>query len=108
MRRRALMAASMPSEQGITITPDMTRDEIVSLVNFFVSKYGDPYGTKTNPLPIDENVYVQGFYISDCTVNRIRINSNSVQFRNDTLWGYNCVRAWYNNSYEGISEFMWD
>lgn len=97
------------NEEVITLRPypEMSTEEGLALLDFFISKYGIPYGTKKNPLPIDEVVYASGFgYVSDAMVNLIFIESNgSIQFRNDTVWEYNCVRISNTGS---CDPFMWD
>lgn len=111
-RHRALLAASQMSGGGNNIItlrpyPEMSEEEGLALVEFFTSKYGIPYGTKKNPLPIDEVVYAYGFgYISDAMVDSIYIDSKgNILFRNDTVWEYNCARI-SNVGHCGF--FMWD
>lgn len=110
-RRRSLLAASQMGGGNSIITlrpyPEMSEEEGLILLDFFTTKYGIPYGTKNNPLPIDEVVCASGFeYLSDSEISHIYINNGgNVMFRNDGVWNYYCVRL----TYQGYCEnFMWD
>lgn len=87
--------------------PEMSQEEGLALLEFFTTKYGIPYGTKRNPLPIDEVVYASGFRcISDAMVDSIYIDSlGNIQFRNDTVWEYFCARL---SNTGACGDFMWD
>lgn len=111
MDRRALMAASQMGGDNNIITlrpyPEMSQEEGLTLLDFFTTKYGIPYGTENNPLPLNEIVQTSGFeYLSDSEISHIYIdNLGNIQFRNDAVWDYYCVRL----TYEGYCEiFMWD
>lgn len=117
-RRRLQLANSHDGGEKVwTVTPDT---DCKDLYIYLVDKYGLNYGRKTKPLPINEEIYLQGFqYVGDGQVKYLYLGKGLENFRQlGFLYLYDYEETLYavklvNNKPEEIDKIspiaeMWD